>query len=1049
MFSKFFINRPIFASVVSILIVLIGAVAIPILPVENVPNITPPTVQVSTVYPGADAQVVMDTVTAPIEQEVNGVEGMMYMSSTSSNDGTMDLTVSFEVGTDIDMATVLVQNRVNKAEPRLPDEVKREGITVEKRSTNITLMVNLVSPDGRYDEVYLSNYLTLRIKDVLSRIPGVGDVSIFGAKDYSMRIWLEPENLAARELTTMDVVDAIREQNVQVAAGQIGAPPAPKGQNFQYTVKVQGRLVDPKEFGNIIIKTTRDGRALRVKDVARVELGAQSYDQEVRLDGAPSIAVVIYQQPGANALAIARGVRETMDRLARSFPQGMEYEIVYNPTRFITASVKEVVQTLFVAVVLVILTTYIFLQDWRTTVIPSVTIPVSLIGTFAVMMALGLSINTLTLFGLVLAIGIVVDDSIVVVENTMRLINTEKLSSREAAIKAMEQVTGPVVATTLVLLAVFVPTAMMPGITGRLYQQFALTISTATVFSSINALTLSPALCGILLRPSSEKVGRFFRAFNWLFDKTTTGYMGIVKFAVRRSAIGMVAFAGLFVLTWFTMAAIPTGFLPDEDQGYFFVHTQLPEGASLQRTSEVLDRVNKILEDTPGVAHMISVAGFSILDSLSRPNAGAVFVVLKPWDDRTERELHVRSIIARVQGQIGKIQEAVCLAFGPPPIDGLGNATGFDFRLQDRGGAGLNQLETIGQDLVQAGGASPVLSRMNSNFEATVPQLFLDVDRVKAKKLGVPLDTIFDTLQTYLGSLYVNDFTLLGHNYRVICQADAEYRRRISDVKRLWVRNIAGSMIPVGTLLRERDIVGPQMIMRYNLYPAASVTGQAAPGYSSGQASAEMEAIAKGALPPSMGFEWTGVVYEQIKAGDLAPIIFSLGIVFVFLVLAAQYESWSTPLSVILSVPIALFGAFLGTLVRSLDNNTYTQIGLVLLIGLSAKYAIMIVEFAKQRHEEGLSIFDAAVEASRLRFRPLLMTALSFVLGVLPLVVAGGAGASSRRSLGTAVFAGTIAAAVVGVLFVPVLYAVIQGLSERLRGVKATESPKPAKPSSD
>jgi len=1043
--SRFFINRPIFASVISIVIVLVGAITIPTLPVENVPNVTPPTVQVSASYPGANAQVVAETVTTPIEEQINGVDGMMYMSSKSSNDGSMNLTVTFEVGTDIDMATVLVQNRAARAQPKLPEDVKREGVTVEKQSTEITLMVNLISPKRTFNEIYLSNYATMRIKDVLTRVPGVGNVRIFGAMDYSMRIWLDPDKLAARDLTTLDVVSAIEEQNVQVAAGQIGAEPAPKGQVFQYTVKAAGRLVEVSQFENIIVKVGKDGRTVRVKDVARVELGSQDYSGYVEFDGSPSVAIAVYQQPGANALSVAGKVQEEMGRLAKGFPEDMQYAIAFNPTRFITASIREVVQTLLVAVMLVVLITYIFLQDWRTTMIPSITIPVSLVGTFAVMMALGLSINTLTLFGLVLAIGIVVDDSIVVVENTMRILDETHLPAKEATIKAMQQVTGPVIATTMVLLAVFVPTAMMPGITGRLYQQFALTISTATVFSSINALTLSPALCGLLLRPTPERRVWFFRGFNWLFDHSTNGYMRLVTLMVRRTVVVMLVFAALLGLTWVNLKAIPSGFLPDEDQGYFFVNVLLPEGASLQRTRKVLDRAGKILKTTPGVAHVITVGGYSILEGISSPNTGCFFVPLDPWDERPGRELHLEGIVGSVQRRLAGIEEAWAFAFGPPPIMGLGSATGFEFQLQDRGGAGVVLLETVANDLAHAATADPVLARMNNSFRANVPQFYLDVDRVRAKKYGVPLNSVFGTLQAFLGSLYVNDFTLFGYNYRVIVQADSPYRCRVDDINRLQVRNHDGRMIPLRSLLTVQDTVGPQTVTRYNLYPSASITGQTAPGYSSGQGIAEMERLARQTLPPSMGYEWTGVAYEQVKAGNLAPLIFLLALVFVFLFLAAQYESWSTPLAVILSVPVAVLGALLATWIRSLDNNIYTQIGLVLLIGLASKYAILIVEFAKQRHEQGRSIPDAAIEASRLRFRPLLMTAFSFVFGVMPLVIASGAGASARRSLGTAVFAGTLFAAILGVLFVPVLYVVVQKLSERVRGVGKPEA-KPEPP---
>ena len=1034
MFSRFFINRPIFAAVVSIVIVLIGGLTIPLLPVEQTPDITPPTVEVSTTYPGASAEVVAETVAVPIEEQVNGVDDMIYMSSKSSADGSMGLTVTFEVGTDVDMANVLVQNRVAIAEPKLPEEVKREGVTTKKKSTSIVLMVNMISPDGRYDEVYLSNYVKLNIKDVLGRVPGVGEVLVFGAKDYGMRIWLDPNRLAARDLTTTDVVDALREQNVQVAAGQIGAPPSPPGQQFQYTVNTRGRLASVEEFENIVVKTGADGRLLRVKDVARVELGSQLYNNYVELNGAPSVALPIYQLPGANALAIAKAVRAEMDRLAKSFPEGVEYTIAYDTTRFISASIKEVIETLFIATLLVVLTVFVFLQDLRTTLIPAVTIPVALIGTFGVMMGMGMSINTLTLFGLVLAIGIVVDDAIVVVENTMRIIDEEGLPAKEATAKAMVEVTGPVIATTLVLLAVFVPTAMMGGITGRLYQQFALTIATATVFSSINALTLSPALCGVLLRPSPQKRGWFFNLFNKTFAYSTNGYMRTVNTVVRRTAITMLLFLGLLAAMVYGFRVVPGGFIPDEDQGYIMVAAQLPDGATLDRTRAVLEQVSETLLETPGIADVITIGGYSLLDAVNVTNAGALYVTLDPWDERTDPELQVEAILRQLQAKLFGLREALVLALNPPPIMGLGTAGGFEYQLQDRGAAGLNLLETVGDDLVFAGQADPALTRMNNNFRASVPQFFLEVDRTKAKKLGVPLQTIFDTLQAFLGSVYVNDFNLFGRVFKVMIQADAQFRGRVEDIDRLKVRDREGNMIPLQTLLTVEDAAGPQTVFRYNLYPSATITGAAAPGYSSGQAIAAMEDLSARSLPPTMGYEWSGVTYQQIQAGSQAPLIFALALVFVFLFLAAQYESWATPISVILAVPLAILGAMLATWLRAFDNNIYTQIGLVLLIGLASKSAIMIVEFAKQRREEGQSIIEAAVEASRLRFRPILMTAFSAILGYIPLVLASGAGAASRRSLGTACFGGMLLATVLGVLLIPVLYVVVQSLAERARG---------------
>ena len=1032
MLSRFFIYRPIFACVISVVIIIAGGISIPILPIEQTPDITPPTVTVSGTYPGSSADVVTDTVVAPLEEQINGVQDMIYMSSSSSNNGSFEIIITFRIGTDVDMATVLVQNRVAQAEPTLPEEVKRQGVVTEKKSTNITLMPCLVSPNGTYDELFLSNYINTQIKDNILRIPGVGNLIIFGAKDFSMRIWLDPEMLKARDITAADVVDAIREQNVQVAAGQIGAPPAPDTQVFNYTVNTLGRLNSVEEFGNIIIKVGDGGRILRVKDVARIELGAFAYDNYVRLNGAPSIAMGIYQLPGANALAIAQAVKAKLDELAKSFPQDVEYEIPFDPTKFITVSIDEVVTTLFVAIVLVVLTVYIFLQDWRTTLIPSVTIPVSLIGTFAVMLAVGFSINTLSLFGLVLAIGIVVDDSIVVVENTMRLIDEEKLPPKKAAEKAMIQVTGPVIATTLVLLAVFVPTAMIPGITGRLYRQFALTISIATCFSSVNALTLSPALCGMLLRPSPKKRGLFFTAYNRMFDATTKGYMAGVKFMIRRVAIPLILFVVVLAATAYGFKVVPGGFVPDEDQGYLYVNAQLPDGASLNRAGKVLELVTPILREQTGVKDVISVCGYNLLDMQMVTNSCCFFVMLDDWDERKTPELQVDAIRAALQAKLASVQEAVCIAFAPPAITGLGMASGFEFQLQDRGGAGLVMLETVANDIIYKGRENPVLTRLSNNFRAASPQLFLDIDRTKAKMLNVPLSTVFSTLQSCLGSAYVNDFNLFGRTFKVMTQSDAEYRQKIANITSLEVRNEQGDMVPLSTILTVRDTAGPQTIYRYNVYSTAKVSGQPAKGYSSGQAIQAMEQIADEVMPPSMGYEWTGMTYQQIEAGNLAPLVFGLAFVFAYLFLAAQYESWSMPFAIMLTVGVALFGSIWFTHLRRFDNNIYTQIGLVLMIGLSAKTAILIAEFAMQSRSEGMSIFDSAVTAARLRFRPLLMTTVSCLLGFLPLVVAVGAGAESRKSLGTAVFGGTLTVTILGVFFAPMLYYVMQNISEKV-----------------
>ncbi len=1050
MFSRFFINRPIFACVIAIVTMIIGGVAIPFLPVEQTPDITPPTVVVETTYAGASADVVAETVGVPIEEEVNGVENMLYMSSSSSDDGSYSLTVTFEVGTDIDMATVLVQNRVAIAMPRLPEETKKEGVKTEKRSTNMVLMVNLVSDkdaDGNYlyDELYMSNYATQRIKDVLARVPGVGKVQIMGAKDFGMRFWLDPNKMKDRGLTVAEIADAIREQNVQVAAGRIGAPPSPDAQQFQYTVNTLGRLTDVEQFKDMIVKVGDERRVVRARDVANVELGAQSYDWEVGLDAAPSIAISAYQLPGANALDVRNGIAKEMEKLQKDFPRGLSYVIAYDTTMFVKASIAEVIETLFVAVILVVLTVYVFLQDLRTTLIPAVTIPVALIGTFAVMMAMGMSINTLSLFGLVLAIGIVVDDAIVVVENTMRLIDTEGLSAKEATAKAMMEVTGPVVATTLVLLAVFVPTAMMSGITGRLYSQFALTIATATVFSSINALTLSPALCGMLLRPSnSPRQGRdipvigwplrlldaFFAGFNKVFDVTTKGYAGIVGLTIRRALISFLLLLGMLVAMGYGFMKLPTGFLPDEDQGYFIINAQLPDGATLPRTRKVLAEIDAILEQTDGVSARISVVGYSALDSLVTSNAGCYFVVLDNWADRPDPSLHAAELVAAIQPKLASIKASISFAFLPPPITGLGNAGGFEYRLQDRGGGGPDELQKNGDRLVAVSGTMPALERLNNNFRATVPQVYLDPDRVKIKKMGINLQTVNSTLQAYLGSAYVNDFNRDGRVYRVMMQADSQFRSSTNDISKLDVRNPAGNMVPLSTLVEISDTAGPKTVYRYNMYPASTITGQPGPGFSSGEAIGAMETLSEQELPPSMGYEWSGVTYQQIVAGNQAPVIFTFAIIIVYLVLAAQYESWSIPFAVILSVPLALLGAILATWVRGFDNNIYTQIGIVLLIGLAAKSAILIVEYAKQRREEGLSTRDAAIESARLRFRAILMTAFSFILGVLPLAVATGAGAASRQTLGTAVIGGMTAATVLGVFFIPVSYYIVQRASE-------------------
>jgi HAE1 family hydrophobic/amphiphilic exporter-1 len=1033
--SRFFIERPIFATVLAIVILIAGGVSVSTLPVAQYPQITPPTVEVKATYPGANPLVLAETVASPIEQEVNGVEDMIYMSSVSAADGTYTLTVSFEVGTNLDMAQVLVQNRVAIAMPKLPDEVKRQGVTTKKKSTAIVQLITLTSPDGRYDDVFLRNYAVLRIKDELARLSGVGDVTIFGGADYSMRVWLDPNTLESRNLTTQDVVQALQEQNVQVAAGQIGQPPAPAGQSFQYIINTLGRLTEARQFEQIIVKVGEAGRVVRLGDVARVELGAQNYDIFSTLSGTTTAAVAIYQLPGANALDLAASVRSAMQRLGGNMPEGMEWSIPFDTTIFVEDSISEVYTTLWQAALLVFLVIFIFLQDWRASLVPGVTIPVSLIGTFAVMAALGFSVNLTTLFGLVLAIGIVVDDAIVVVENTSRHIENG-MEPRPAAILAMQEVTGPVIATTLVLLAVFVPTAFLPGITGQLYRQFGLTISAATVFSSINALTLSPALCAILLRKPTppEERNAFFRAFNRGFEVGEERYAGILRFVLRRAGMTMLVFAGVALFAGWGFGRLPTGFLPTEDQGYLLAGVQLPDAASQDRTREVTKQVDEILRATPGIANWVTIGGNSLLDATTASNAATFYIVMEPFEQRQDESTSQDAIMTHLRREFGALQEGVAFVFAPPAIQGLGTAGGFQMELQDRGGLGPTVLAEVAAEMVRDGNAQAGMVGLNTTFRASVPQLFLDVDRTQAKRMNVPLGNVFGTLQTYLGSSYVNDFNRFGRTYQVRVQADAQYRVRPDDIQRLYVRNADGGMVPIGAVVRVEETLGPQLVKRFNLYPSASINGQAAPGFSSGDALTLMEQMAEEKLPGGMGFEWTNMSYQEKRVGSEAILIFALAISLVFLVLAAQYESWTAPTSVVLAVPLALLGVVLAVAARGLPNDVYTQIGIVLLIGLASKTAILIVEFGREMRSGGKEIYDAALEASRLRFRPVLMTAISFVFGTLPLVIASGAGAASRQAVGTAVFGGMLIATILMVVFVPVFFLLFQGFGERFFG---------------
>jgi HAE1 family hydrophobic/amphiphilic exporter-1 len=1046
--SRFFINRPIFATVIALLTLLAGAVAMLQLPISQYPDITPPVVQVTTTYPGAGAKTVVDTVALPIEQQVNGVENMLYMQSMSAGDGTYKLQVTFEVGTDLDFAQVLVQNRVATALASLPEEVSRQGVTTKKVSTAILLVISLTSPDDRFDSLFLSNYATISLKDELARLKGVGDVTIFGIGQYSMRIWLDPEQLKTRNITTEDVVQAISGQNIQVAGGQLGAPPAPETQNFQYTLNVLGRLDEVEQFADIIVKLEpgEGGRITRVKDVARVELGAQTYSQFSQLDGKPSAGIAIYQLPGANALDVADHVYKAMERLSKTFPAGLIYSIDFDTTRFTTESIKGVYHTLFEAAVLVILVIFLFLQEWRATLIPLITIPVSLIGTFSLMALFGISINMVSLFGLVLAIGIVVDDAIVVVENVWHQMEKGVTNAKEATIKAMDEISGPIIGITLVLMAVFVPSAFMPGITGQLYQQFAITIAASTFFSAVNALTLSPALCALILRPPQPRNFVVFRYFNRGFDWIAGRQNGLVRRLVSRRMLIMGVFFALTIITFLGFGRLPTGFLPEEDQGYVIVGIQLPDAASIERTKAVINKVDAILAETPGVAHRLVIGGISLLDnSVSLANAAVMYAIFESFEERAKSHRTQEVILADLRKSLSQVMEAVVFPVVPPAIQGLGVSGGFQMQVQLKGGStDLSKLQATAGELVANGNAQSKLAGLTTSFRATVPQLFVDVDRIKAESLNVAVGDVFATIQAYLGSSYVNQFNKFNRTFQVYVQADSRYRLEPEDIRDLYVRSRDGKAVPIGTMTKVAYVSGPSVLSLYNLYPSAAVNGRSAPGVSSGDALALMEEMAARTLPPDMGFEWTGMSFQEKKVGGQAIVIFGLSVLIVFLVLAAQYESWTNPAAVVLVVPLALLGVVVATMARAFDNNVYTQIGIVLLIALASKNAILIVEFARELCAKGKSVEEAAIEAAHLRFRPILMTSFAFILGVVPLVIASGAGAASRQVLGTAVFGGMIAATLFNGLFVPVFYAVFQGFSERRTRQQAKRAPAPA-----
>ncbi|CAI4159104.1 Efflux pump membrane transporter BepE [Alteromonas macleodii] len=1034
--SQFFISRPIFAGVLSLLIFIGGAIAVWQLPITEYPEVVPPTVVVTANYPGANPEVIAETVATPLEQEINGVENMLYMSSQATSDGRMTLTITFAIGTDPDEATTLVQNRVNRATPRLPQEVQRLGVVTEKSSPDLTMVVHLTSPDNRYDMLYLSNYADQFVKDELARINGVGQVRLFGAGEFSMRVWLDPNKLAALQLNPGDVAAAIADQNQQAAAGSLGAQPTGSSE-FQLLINVRGRLKDEAEFENIIVKSGENGEITRLKDVARIELGSEFYALRSLINNNPAAAVPVFQAPGSNAIQISDDVRARMAELSKAFPEGLEYEIAYDPTVFVRGSIEAVINTLLEAVLLVVLVVVLFLQTWRASIIPLVAVPISLVGTFAFMQLMGFSLNALSLFGLVLAIGIVVDDAIVVVENVERNIFEGK-APFEATVQAMKEVTGPIIATTLVLAAVFVPTAFMSGLTGQFYKQFALTITISTVISAINSLTLSPALSALLLKPHGkandwltrlmDKVfGRFvFSPFNRFFDRNSKRYTGAVGGLIRKSSIIMVLYAGLLGLTYFQFANTPTGYVPPQDKQYLVAFAQLPNAASLDRTEEVIREMSRIAMEHPGVEDAIAFPGLNINGFTNSPSSGVLFATLTDFDKRTTPDLSGGAIAAQLNQNFGSIKGAFVAIFPPPPVMGLGTIGGFRLQVEDRGNLGFEELERVTQEVIGKAWAHPALTDAFTSFTVAVPQLDVDVDREKAVSQGVNIDTLFTTMQGYLGSLYVNDFNLFGRTYQVNVQADAQYRQDIENITQFKVRNAQGEMIPLGSFLNIEHSAGPDRVMHYNGYVTAEINGAAAPGYSSDQAKAAIEEILAETLPLGMTYEWTEITYQQILAGNASTFVFPLVVLLVFLVLAAQYESLRLPLAIILIVPMTLLSALIGVQVYGGDNNVFTQIGLIVLVGLATKNAILIVEFAKELQDKGMDALSAIKEASRLRLRPILMTSIAFIMGVLPMAVSTGAGSEMRQAMGVAVFSGMIGVTVFGLILTPVFYYLIQ-----------------------
>lgn len=1039
-FSHFFIKRPRFAIVLSIVLTIAGIIAYPKLPVAQFPEVAPPTVVIRASYPGATPETIANTVATPLEQEINGVEGMLYLSSQATTDGTLTITVTFELGTDLDSAQVLVQNRVAVAEPRLPEEVQRIGITVNKNSPDLLLVVQMFSPDDSHDDLFVSNYAITRVRENLRRIRGVGDVRLFGAREYSMRVWLDPEKLSSLSIIPSDVVASLREQNVQVAAGVIGQTPSSTGNTFQYSVNTQGRLTEPGQFEQIVIKTGDNGQVVRLRDVARIELGALDYGVSNYANGRPAVAMPIFQRPGSNALETASEIRATMADLSKEFPADLTYEIMYDPTRFIQQSIDAVGITLVEAIFFVVLVIIIFLQSWRAAVIPLLAIPISLVATFAVMQLLGFSLNNLTLFGLVLAIDIVVDDAIVVVENIQRNIDEGK-TPLQAAYASMTEVTGAIIATSLVMVAIFVPTSFIPGISGQFYQQFALTIAGSVVIATFVSLSLSPALGALLLRPNTGQTDRFtriymflfgwfFNGFNWLFAKLTFGYTGIVRRVVRLGLATVLVYGGILALTWFGFHKVPAGFIPQQDMGYAIIVGQLPDGASLERTDAVAREIIDTAMAVEGVRGTVAFAGFSGATFSNSPNTLTIFTPFESFEERGKNHRNSDAIITELREKLSGNRDAFVFVIPPPPVRGIGTGGGFKMQLRDKAGFGPARLEETARKLATAANNEPSITQTFSTFRASVPQYYAEVNRTKAKMLDVPLDNIFSTMQIYLGSLFVNDINLFGRTYRVTAQADTQYRDDPEDIYRFKTRSSNGDIVPLASLVELRNSAGPDRFVRYNMYPSASLQGTTTPGFSSGESIAAMERLADELLPSGMDYEWTDLAYQQKTAGG-GQTAFIIAVLFVFFVLVAQYENWSLPMAIMLIVPLSLSGGIGFVMLRGFDNNILVQIGFVVLIGLAAKNAILIVEFAKQKQDEGLDRFQAAIEASRLRLRPILMTAFAFILGVVPLVTASGAGAEMRQALGTTVFGGMLGVTVFGVFMTPVFYVLIQGLSER------------------